>query len=145
MGSTMTNALALIGRVLLVWLFLDSGYGKIGGFEGTAICCAYVASEPDLKPMRIRADLSRHVPAYMLPTQWMELGHLPKNQNGKTDRPRLRELFRERASSRVVTTSAPGCVRASAAPTRVGRRGTPAAVRSSPGRAAGLPPEVARR
>jgi putative oxidoreductase len=42
MGSTMTNALALIGRVLLVWLFLDSGYGKIGGFEGTA---GYIASK----------------------------------------------------------------------------------------------------
>jgi putative oxidoreductase len=42
MNSTMTNALALIGRVLLVWLFLDSGYGKIGGFDGTA---GYIASK----------------------------------------------------------------------------------------------------
>jgi amino acid adenylation domain-containing protein len=74
---------------------------ETGGFEGTAICCAYVAAEPGLKPMRIRSELSRHVPAYMLPTQWMELDVLPKNQNGKTDRPRLRELFAERASSRV--------------------------------------------
>jgi acyl-coenzyme A synthetase/AMP-(fatty) acid ligase len=49
--------------------------------------------------MRIRAELSRHVPAYMLPTQWMELDHLPKNQNGKTDRPKLRELFTARAAS----------------------------------------------
>ncbi len=74
---------------------------ETGGFEGTSICCSYVASEKGLKPMRIRADLSRHVPAYMLPTQWMELDQLPKNQNGKTDRPRLRELFAERAPSRV--------------------------------------------
>jgi acyl-coenzyme A synthetase/AMP-(fatty) acid ligase len=74
---------------------------ETGGFEGTAICCAYVTADATLKPMRIRAELSRHVPAYMLPTQWMQLDHLPKNQNGKTDRPRLRELFLERASSRV--------------------------------------------
>jgi len=71
---------------------------ETGGFEGTAICCAFVPSESGLKPTRIRADLSRHVPAYMLPTQWMELDHLPKNQNGKTDRPRLRTLFSERAA-----------------------------------------------
>jgi amino acid adenylation domain-containing protein len=71
------------------------------GFEGTAICCSYAASEKGLKPVRIRADLSRSVPSYMLPTQWMELDHLPRNQNGKIDRPRLRELFTERASARV--------------------------------------------
>jgi len=74
---------------------------ETGGFEGTAICCAYVTADAALKPTRIRAELSGHVPAYMLPTQWMQLDLLPKNQNGKTDRPRLRELFLERASSRV--------------------------------------------
>jgi acyl-coenzyme A synthetase/AMP-(fatty) acid ligase len=71
------------------------------GFEGTAICCSYAASEKGLKPVRIRADLARSVPSYMLPTRWMELDHLPRNQNGKIDRPRLRELFTERASARV--------------------------------------------
>ncbi len=72
-----------------------------GGFEGTAICCAYVAAEPGLKPARLRAELSQRVPAYMLPSKWVELDHLPKNQNGKTDRPRLREIFAEQASSPV--------------------------------------------
>jgi amino acid adenylation domain-containing protein len=70
------------------------------GFEGTAICCAFVAAEPGLRPGRIRTDLARLVPAYMLPAQWMELDRLPRNQNGKTDRPRLRELFSQRALAR---------------------------------------------
>jgi putative oxidoreductase len=30
------DLVALIGRVLLAFLFVYSGYGKIGGFEGTA-------------------------------------------------------------------------------------------------------------
>jgi putative oxidoreductase len=38
----MTNGLALVGRILLILLFLDSGYGKIGGFEGTA---GYIGSK----------------------------------------------------------------------------------------------------
>jgi putative oxidoreductase len=36
MSSTTTNALALIGRLLLTPMFLLSGYAKIGGFTGTA-------------------------------------------------------------------------------------------------------------
>lgn len=36
MNSTMTNALALIGRLLLAPMFLLSGYSKVGGFAGTA-------------------------------------------------------------------------------------------------------------
>ena len=36
MNPTAVNTLTLIGRVLLALLFLDSGYGKIGGFAGTA-------------------------------------------------------------------------------------------------------------
>jgi putative oxidoreductase len=38
----MTNGLALVGRILLILLFLDSGYGKIGGFEGTV---GYIGSK----------------------------------------------------------------------------------------------------
>lgn len=36
MSSTMSNALALIARVLLATMFLIAGYSKIGGFAGTA-------------------------------------------------------------------------------------------------------------
>jgi putative oxidoreductase len=36
------NALALIGRVLLAWLFVPAGWGKIMGFSGTV---GYIASK----------------------------------------------------------------------------------------------------
>ena len=35
MNSTVVNAVALVGRILLAAMFLMAGYGKIGGFAGT--------------------------------------------------------------------------------------------------------------
>ena len=64
------------------------------GFEGTSICCAYVpAADLQLTPAALRQELTRLLPFYMLPAQWMALGALPKNANGKIDRRRLREMF----------------------------------------------------
>ena len=40
--SPAQNALALIGRVLLAWLFVPAGWGKIMGFSGTV---GYIASK----------------------------------------------------------------------------------------------------
>ncbi len=42
MNPNIQNVAALIGRILLVILFVKSGWGKIPGFEGTA---AYMASK----------------------------------------------------------------------------------------------------
>jgi putative oxidoreductase len=42
MNNTMSDAIALIGRLLLAAMFVYAGYGKIGGFEGTA---GYIASK----------------------------------------------------------------------------------------------------
>jgi putative oxidoreductase len=42
MNTSLANALALVGRILLAWMFLDAGYGKIGGFAGTV---GYIASK----------------------------------------------------------------------------------------------------
>lgn len=44
MASTnpMTDALALVGRLLIAAMFIYAGWGKIGGFEGTA---GYIASK----------------------------------------------------------------------------------------------------
>ena len=68
------------------------------GFEGTSICCAYATrSDEEVSPARIRAVLTSDLPAYMLPSRWLALPELPKNANGKIDRPRVRELFDEAA------------------------------------------------
>jgi amino acid adenylation domain-containing protein len=64
------------------------------GFEGTAICCTYVPDAPgSVTPSKLREQLVKLVPNYMLPARWLELDVLPKNANGKIDRPALRTLF----------------------------------------------------
>jgi amino acid adenylation domain-containing protein len=64
------------------------------GFESVAICCAYSPS-PGVKvtPIQLRELLKTKIPAYMLPSRWMELERLPRNANGKTDKSVLKELF----------------------------------------------------
>jgi amino acid adenylation domain-containing protein len=71
-----------------------------GGFEGTAICCAYATMDGvELKPVVLRRRLSKVLPAYMLPARWMQCDGLPKNVNGKIDRKQLRERFAEHTAT----------------------------------------------
>jgi len=42
MNNQGQNVAALIGRIMLALIFITSGFGKIGGFEGTA---GYIASK----------------------------------------------------------------------------------------------------
>ena len=64
------------------------------GFEGVAICCAYVPETPDaVTAASLRAALAKLVPSYMLPSRWQAVPELPKNLNGKVDRSGLREGF----------------------------------------------------
>ncbi len=64
------------------------------GFEGATICCAFVPRDgASISPIVLRKMLSEVLPDYMLPARWMQLGGLPKNSNGKIDRPLLRERF----------------------------------------------------
>ena len=65
-----------------------------GGFEGTAICCAYIpVADEDVSPRTIRASLSKLIPSYMMPTKWLELEQMPKNTNGKVDKSWLKDQF----------------------------------------------------
>jgi amino acid adenylation domain-containing protein len=65
-------------------------------FEGVSICCAYVAAPgAPLLPAAIRRELSRLVPAYMLPTRWRAFDRFPRNASGKIDRRRLKDAFEE--------------------------------------------------
>ena len=67
-----------------------------GGFEGTAICCAYACVDGrELDAPDLRSALAEQLPSYMLPARWIRLDSLPKNVNGKIDRPALRERFSE--------------------------------------------------
>jgi acyl-CoA synthetase (AMP-forming)/AMP-acid ligase II len=43
----------------------------------------------------LREDLARLLPGYMLPMRWLRYDALPRNGNGKVDRPRLRSAFLE--------------------------------------------------
>jgi putative oxidoreductase len=42
MNTNVQNTAALVGRILLVLMFLTSGFGKVTGFEGTV---GYIASK----------------------------------------------------------------------------------------------------
>ena len=65
-------------------------------FEGMTICCAYVAEvNRPVTPAELCKKLSKLLPSYMLPSRWMVLERLPKNANGKTDRPQLRKQFQQ--------------------------------------------------
>jgi amino acid adenylation domain-containing protein len=66
------------------------------GFEGNVLCCAYVPRPGgEIAPMALRQRLAKVLPNYMLPSRWKQLERLPLNQNGKTDRPALRQLWLE--------------------------------------------------
>ncbi|HEX6178186.1 MAG TPA: amino acid adenylation domain-containing protein [Thermoanaerobaculia bacterium] len=66
-------------------------------FDGHTICCAYVPIRGrDSGPTLLRSELSRKLPGYMIPSEWLELASLPENANGKVDRPALRTAFQER-------------------------------------------------
>jgi acyl-coenzyme A synthetase/AMP-(fatty) acid ligase len=83
------NALDEIGECAVVGV-------DVGGFEGTAICCAYApAAGCEIPPADVRERLRSAVPAYMLPARWLVIAPLPKNVNGKIDRRALRELFEQ--------------------------------------------------
>jgi len=65
-----------------------------GEFEGMALCCAYSARRgADTSDARLRKSLACLLPSYMLPARWLALEQLPKNANGKIDRPTLKEWF----------------------------------------------------
>ncbi|MDX2031924.1 MAG: amino acid adenylation domain-containing protein [Blastocatellia bacterium] len=87
--ETALNALALTEECAIVAI-------ETGGFEGATICCAYVPlPDVEITPARLRTEMSKALPNYMLPARWMRFDRLPKNANGKIDRRKLKEDFQQ--------------------------------------------------
>lgn len=77
----------------------------VPGLEGASICCAYLPFPgSELSPMALRKQLAQVVPHYMLPARWMAVDRMPRNANGKTDRPCLKEQFRRQQDSEIAVT-----------------------------------------
>ncbi|WP_442950469.1 amino acid adenylation domain-containing protein [Paenibacillus sp. FSL H7-0357] len=54
--------------------------------QGQAYLCAYLVCSMPLTVAQIHAHLSRHLPDYMIPSYFVELDHIPLNNNGKVNR-----------------------------------------------------------
>jgi amino acid adenylation domain-containing protein len=69
---------------------------QVGGFEGTAICCAYACKEGiSLTGQQLQQSLKELLPRYMIPSVWKAYPVLPKNANGKIDRKQIKDMFEE--------------------------------------------------
>ena len=80
-------------------------------FGGWMICCAYVARGGlDVSPNDLREHLKKLVPNYMLPVRWMSYDVLPKNANGKIDRPCLKDRFLQAEEGQSASTVFPASV-----------------------------------
>jgi len=87
--ETALNALGLLRECAIVAV-------NAGGFEGVAICCAYAPLPgAESNPTKLRRELGKALPSYMLPSRWMSFERLPQNGNGKIDRRTLREQFQQ--------------------------------------------------
>jgi amino acid adenylation domain-containing protein len=85
--ETALNAMGRLQECAVVAIPTDN-------FGGWMICCAYVVRPgDDVSLTALREQLKKTVPSYMFPARWMACDLLPKNPNGKIDRPRLKERF----------------------------------------------------
>jgi amino acid adenylation domain-containing protein len=69
-------------------------------FAGWQICCAFAsAAGAQITVLTLRETLRTALPHYMLPGRWLSMDGLPKNANGKIDRPLLKELFQREVNA----------------------------------------------
>ena len=74
------------------------------GPDGEKSLVAYVAGDADLDASALRALCKETLPHYMVPADFVVLGHLPLNANGKVDRRALRLPARAAAKPASVAT-----------------------------------------
>jgi D-alanine--poly(phosphoribitol) ligase subunit 1 len=63
----------------------NSNYGKI---------VAFIQAENNILEKQIKESISNKLPSYMIPNKIVILNKLPKNQNGKVDRNKLKEMIK---------------------------------------------------
>lgn len=73
-----------INQAAVIYQRSNAAYGKLIGF---------VASSADLDEKSLLAELTSHLPEYMIPNSIVVKVELPKNPNGKVDRQQLRALL----------------------------------------------------
>ena len=61
--------------------------------KDSEIVLFYQTEDNDLNDLKIRTEMTRFVPKYMLPTQFFNLNHWPLNTSGKIDRKKLSHDF----------------------------------------------------
>ncbi len=66
----------------------------IGDSNNNKILAVYECAE-ELDPAFLNAELMKHLPSYMIPSDVIKVDRIPKNANGKTDRPTLSKMYQE--------------------------------------------------
>jgi amino acid adenylation domain-containing protein len=90
--ETALNSMAKLQECAVVAIPTDN-------FGGWMICCAYVVrAGEEVSLNNLREHLKKLVPNYMFPARWMAYDALPKNANGKVDRPLLKARFAKEES-----------------------------------------------
>ena len=85
--ETALNSMAKLQECAVVAIPTDN-------FGGYMICAAYVVRAGEQVTLAdLREHLKKLVPNYMMPARWTAYESLPKNANGKIDRPRLKDAF----------------------------------------------------
>ncbi len=67
--------------------------------HGSKYLCAYIVADRAIDTLALREYMSKELPAYMIPSYFMYLDHLPLNRNGKVDRAALPGPGKERSLS----------------------------------------------
>jgi amino acid adenylation domain-containing protein len=91
--ETALNSMAKLQECAVVAIPTDN-------FGGYMICAAYVVRAGEQAALAgLRDHLKKLVPNYMMPARWTAYEALPKNANGKIDRPRLKDAFARNENS----------------------------------------------
>jgi amino acid adenylation domain-containing protein/thioester reductase-like protein/non-ribosomal peptide synthase protein (TIGR01720 family) len=73
--------------------------------EGEKYLCAYLVSENELDTQSLRETLSKNMPAYMVPSHFVQIDQLPLNPSGKLDRKALPEPETQMAADYIPPTN----------------------------------------